>query len=133
MNELLEPSRKLVRPIWKEFRDSYYHEIFSDNPILSPLFNWRKSNHSVEPKIAVMQQGTIDLSNIVLLVMIPIYENGSVRVQAQPADGGHPIDIEWVSGSVILVPGKSDLILRGQGQLVCQAFSFAEIQFLPQR
>lgn len=115
INDLLQSSRKYVRPIWKEFRDSYYHQIFAENALLAPLFDWRKSNHSIEPKIAVMQAGILDLSSIVLLVMIPIHETGDVWIQARPANGGESVNIDWHPGSVILVPGTSDLRLRGKG------------------
>lgn len=133
LNRMFEDTRKLIRPIWKEFRDFYYPEIFAEKSPLNPLFDYWRSNHSVEPKIAVMREGIIDLSSIVLLVMIPIFETGDVRIQASPIDGGDLIPIEWHPGSVILVPSKSDLILRGKGQLVCQVFSFAQIQFISQR
>ena len=80
-----------------------------------------------------MHQGTIDLSIVVLLVMIPIYESGDICIQAILASSGESVNIEWKPGSVILVQGKSDLRLRGKGRLVCQAFNFAQIQFVRQQ
>ena len=50
---------------------------------------------------------------------------------------GQALDVDWTPGNVILVPGKADLKLEGNGFMVFLAFGFAEAtieeELIPQR
>ena len=80
----------------------------------------------------VYREGTFDLRHTVAVVIMPVYQEGSITMTTQ-APGGPPVNIEWRKGTVVVVSGTADLYVSGPGELVAIQITYAQIEIVPQR
>ena len=83
----------------------------------STPIDYEKLNMHWIPKILVIQEGFFGLSAFAVVIHIPLYKEGTARMQVQKT-GGRLVDVDFHPGSVILIRDNSALRVTGTGKLV---------------
>ena len=102
-----------------------------NNRLLS-LFDHQKINYEWKPKVMVIHSGVFRLEKYVVIIMIPLYRRGEIKMSARVKEDVDML-VDWKPGFVILLPGKVDLHMSGSGQLVLLQAAWGRLAFEKQR